>query len=64
MTDNVSIIDPQHSIPSQVREELMRAAEDWARGRGCREMASDTWIDNEDRSARMKRLASKSWTGA
>ena len=26
---------------------LVRAAEDWARGQGCREIASDTWIDNE-----------------
>jgi aminoglycoside 6'-N-acetyltransferase I len=26
---------------------LMRAAEDWARGQGCREIASDTWIDDE-----------------
>jgi aminoglycoside 6'-N-acetyltransferase I len=26
---------------------LMRAAEDWARSRGCREMASDTWIDHD-----------------
>jgi aminoglycoside 6'-N-acetyltransferase I len=25
---------------------LMRVAEDWARGQGCVEMASDTWIDN------------------
>jgi len=25
---------------------LMRAAEDWARSQGCREMASDTWLDN------------------
>jgi aminoglycoside 6'-N-acetyltransferase I len=24
---------------------LMRAAEDWARSQGCKEMASDTWID-------------------
>ncbi len=26
---------------------LMRAAEAWSREQGCREMASDTWIDNE-----------------
>jgi aminoglycoside 6'-N-acetyltransferase I len=26
---------------------LMRAAEDWARSQGCRELASDTWIDNQ-----------------
>jgi aminoglycoside 6'-N-acetyltransferase I len=26
---------------------LMRAAERWARGQGCREMASDTWIDSQ-----------------
>ena len=27
--------------------ELIRVAEDWARGRDCREMASDALIDNE-----------------
>jgi aminoglycoside 6'-N-acetyltransferase I len=26
---------------------LMQAAEDWARGLGLTEMASDTWLDNE-----------------
>jgi len=26
---------------------LFRAAEDWARGKGCTEMASDTWIEND-----------------
>ena len=26
---------------------LVRAAEDWARQKGCTEMASDTWLDNE-----------------
>jgi aminoglycoside 6'-N-acetyltransferase I len=27
--------------------DLLRKAEEWARGQGCREMASDTWLDNE-----------------
>ncbi len=27
--------------------ELVEAAEQWARGKGCREMASDTWLENE-----------------
>lgn len=27
---------------------LASAAEDWARGKGCTEMASDTWLDNEN----------------
>ena len=26
---------------------LSRAVEDWARSKGCTEMASDTWLDNE-----------------
>jgi aminoglycoside 6'-N-acetyltransferase I len=26
---------------------LAAAAEEWARGQGCREMASDTWLDHE-----------------
>ena len=26
---------------------LIRAAEDWSRRQGCREIASDTWIDDE-----------------
>lgn len=26
---------------------LMRAAEDWARAKGCKEMASDTWLEND-----------------
>jgi aminoglycoside 6'-N-acetyltransferase I len=30
-----------------VGRQLMRLAEDWARAQGCREMASDTWIDND-----------------
>ncbi len=27
--------------------ELVRTAEDWARSQGLREMASDTWLDND-----------------
>ncbi len=30
-----------------VGKALLAAAEEWARSHGCREMASDTWIDNE-----------------
>jgi aminoglycoside 6'-N-acetyltransferase I len=30
-----------------IARKLLAAAEDWARGQGCIEMASDTWIDNE-----------------
>jgi aminoglycoside 6'-N-acetyltransferase I len=26
---------------------LLQAAENWARGHGCTEMASDTWIDSD-----------------
>ena len=28
--------------------ELVYTAEQWARGKGCSEMASDTWLDNEE----------------
>ena len=31
---------------SGVAGALVGAAEDWARGLGCTEMASDTWLDN------------------
>lgn len=31
---------------SGVAGALVAAAEDWARGQGCTEMASDTWLDN------------------
>jgi aminoglycoside 6'-N-acetyltransferase I len=32
---------------SAIAGQLVGAAEDWARGQGCRHMASDTWLDNE-----------------
>jgi aminoglycoside 6'-N-acetyltransferase I len=35
---------------------LVRAAEDWARGLGCEEMASDTWLDNDTSIAAHKKL--------
>ncbi len=31
---------------SSVAGDLVRAAENWAREKGCTEMASDTWLDN------------------
>jgi aminoglycoside 6'-N-acetyltransferase I len=34
----------------------MHAAEDWARARGCREMGSDTWLDNDASIEAHKRL--------
>lgn len=30
-----------------VAAELVKAAENWAREKGCTEMGSDTWLDNE-----------------
>jgi aminoglycoside 6'-N-acetyltransferase I len=30
-----------------IGRKLLAAAENWARGQGCVEVASDTWIDNE-----------------
>jgi aminoglycoside 6'-N-acetyltransferase I len=30
-----------------IGRQLVAAAEEWARSHGCREIASDTWIDNE-----------------
>ena len=30
-----------------IGKKLLKEAEDWARGHGCVEMASDTWIDND-----------------
>ncbi|MBL8077842.1 MAG: GNAT family N-acetyltransferase [Anaerolineales bacterium] len=32
---------------SGIAGELTNAAENWAREKGCTEMASDTWLDNE-----------------
>lgn len=48
----VGFLEGWYVIPSHRRQRvgarLVEAAERWARERGCREMASDTWLDNED----------------
>ena len=38
---------------------LLRAAEEWARGEGCVEMAADTWIDNDDSQRAHEALGSE-----
>jgi aminoglycoside 6'-N-acetyltransferase I len=37
----------EHIRGQKLGRELIRAAEQWARDRGCTEMASDTWLENE-----------------
>jgi aminoglycoside 6'-N-acetyltransferase I len=32
----------------QLGRQLVHAAEEWARAKGCMEMASDTWLDNAE----------------
>lgn len=39
-------VDP-HVRGQKLGRELIRVAEGWAREKGCGEMASDTWLDNE-----------------
>lgn len=39
-------VDP-HMRGQKLGKELVRTAEQWAREKGCAEMASDTWLDNE-----------------
>ena len=40
------MLDGQYSNPVDIF--AFNAAEEWARAHGCLEMASDTWIDNEE----------------
>jgi aminoglycoside 6'-N-acetyltransferase I len=37
----------EHIRGQKLGRELVRTAEDWAREKGVREMASDTWLENE-----------------
>jgi aminoglycoside 6'-N-acetyltransferase I len=39
-------VDP-HVRGQKLGRELIRVAEGWAREKGCTEMASDTWLDND-----------------
>lgn len=39
-------VHPKHQRQA-IGSALMAAAEDWARGQGAREIASDTWVDNQ-----------------
>ena len=39
-------VDP-HVRGQKLGRELIRFAEQWAREKGCQEMASDTWLDND-----------------
>lgn len=43
---------------------LMRAAEEWSRSHGCREIASDALIDNKPSFDATNHSASKSWIDA
>jgi aminoglycoside 6'-N-acetyltransferase I len=37
----------EHIRGQKLGRELVHAAEEWARAKGCTEMASDTWLENE-----------------
>ena len=37
----------EHMRGQKLGKEMVRVAENWAREKGCTEMASDTWLENE-----------------
>lgn len=37
----------EHIRGQKLGREMVHTAEQWAREKGCREMASDTWLENE-----------------
>ncbi len=46
----------EHIRGQKLGKELVYAAEGWAREKGCAEMASDTWLENEASIAAHLRL--------
>ena len=46
----------EHIRGQKLGRELVYAAEQWAREKGCKEMASDTWLENESSIAAHVRL--------
>ena len=48
-------VDP-HVRGQKLGRDLVHTAEQWAREKGCTEMASDTWLDNEVSIAAHKKL--------
>lgn len=46
----------EHQRGQSLGRDLVYAAEQWAREKGCREMASDTWLENESSIAAHLRL--------
>jgi len=48
-------VDP-HVRGQKLGRDLVHTAEQWAREKGCIEMASDTWLDNEVSIAAHKKL--------
>jgi len=46
----------EHIRGQKLGREMVRAAEEWARQKGCAEMGSDTWLDNETSIAAHKKM--------
>ena len=46
----------EHIRGQKLGREMVYAAEQWAREKGCREMASDTWLENEASIAAHRKL--------
>lgn len=60
LTDRVAYLEGWYVAPRARRRgvgrALVRAAEEWARGQGCTELASDTAVDNETSAAAHRAL--------